>query len=283
MSGLPREVLKWLQSLDLSFPVRNSIRDFSNGFLVAEIFSWYFPQEIQMHSYDNGRSLPTKLGNWSQLERFFKKRNLDIPHELVDGTIHCKPDAAELLVQLIYTKLTNRTIKRVQLDHEIDFTDRAYQNKLPMHARSTASQAVKNNLKITEFITEPNLITCQQKAQNIVDNHIEHRREERFENPERFDIEPTLGQLSPRKPPQHSYDADDISPDPRDTKPNSQQIKRPTPPTKSRTSQPPSREPSMVQFKEIQVKQLDQNSQHSMRLSAASSRSRGSRPAIEGY
>ncbi|XP_077984147.1 spermatogenesis-associated protein 4-like [Glandiceps talaboti] len=281
MSGLPREVLKWLQSLDLSFPVRNSRRDFSNGFLVAEIFSWYFPQEIQMHSYDNGRSLPTKLGNWSQLERFFKRKSLEIPHELVDGTIHCKPDAAELLVQLIYTKLTNRTIKRVQLDHEIDFTDRAYQDKLPMHARSTASMAVKNNLKITEFITEPNLITCQQKAQNIVDRHIEYRREERYENPERFDMMPTLGQLSPRKPPQPTYEEDNQTPETQARKLSSRPVKKPTPPMKARTSQPPSREPSIVQFKEVQVKQLDQNSQHSMRLSANSSR--GSRPAIEGY
>ena len=45
------------------------IRDFSNGYLVAEIFSWYHPQEIEMHSYDNGTSLPTRQGNWSQLQR----------------------------------------------------------------------------------------------------------------------------------------------------------------------------------------------------------------------
>ncbi|XP_002735132.1 spermatogenesis-associated protein 4-like [Saccoglossus kowalevskii] len=282
MSLLPREVLKWLQSLDLSFPVRNVRRDFSNGFLIAEIFSWYFQQDIQMHSYDNGKSLPTKLGNWSQLERFFKREGLDIPHELVDGTIHCKPDAAELLVQLIYTKLTNRTIKRVQLDHEIDFTDRAYQVKLPLHARSTASQSVKNNLKITEFSTEPNLITCQQKAQNIIDRHIQHRREERYEEPERFDMKPTLGQMSPRKvPPPTNYSEEDA--ECKDAVKPAQLIKKPTPtpPTKARVSEPPSREHSMVQFKEINVKQLDQNSQHSMRLSASSSRE--SRPALEGY
>lgn len=91
MSGLPREVIKWLQSLDLTHPIRNvrrwalnriydlplhgvahffpTLRDFSNGYLVAEVFAWYHPQDIQMHSFSNGTSIQTKLGNWQQLER----------------------------------------------------------------------------------------------------------------------------------------------------------------------------------------------------------------------
>ena len=43
-------------------------RDLTNGYLVAEIFSWYFPQDIQMHSYNNGTSLDSKLKNWSLLK-----------------------------------------------------------------------------------------------------------------------------------------------------------------------------------------------------------------------
>ena len=45
----------------------NTSRDMTNGYLVAEIFSWYFPQEIEMHMYNNGVSLDSKLRNWSLL------------------------------------------------------------------------------------------------------------------------------------------------------------------------------------------------------------------------
>lgn len=41
---------------------------------------------------------------------------------------------------------------------------------LPMHARPTASRAIKNNTKITESITEPNMITNMEK----VSNHLKH-------------------------------------------------------------------------------------------------------------
>ncbi|KAK3699880.1 hypothetical protein QZH41_005310 [Actinostola sp. cb2023] len=184
MSGLPREILKWIQSLDLTHPVRNTRRDFSNGYLVAEIFSWYFPQEIPMHSYDNGTSLKTKLGNWSQLQRFFINQGFDIPKEVIEGTIHCKPRAAATLIEKVYTLLTNRIVKGTNLDDdELDFTDGMYQTQLPAHARSTASMAIKNNIAHTELVTDPDRILCQQKAQEIINNHVERRRQERTDEP----------------------------------------------------------------------------------------------------
>ena len=33
---------------------------------------------------------------------------MDIPEELIDGTIHCRENAAQLLIETLYQTLTNR-------------------------------------------------------------------------------------------------------------------------------------------------------------------------------
>ncbi|XP_068797090.1 spermatogenesis-associated protein 4 isoform X2 [Struthio camelus] len=191
--GLPRAVLRWLQSLDLSVCPRHCRRDFSNGYLVAEILSCYYPRDIQRSAYGNGSSLAAKLSNWSRLRRFFAKQKLNFAEEVIDGTIHCKPGAAEVLVQDIYSMLTNRRLRSIQ-DREVDFTDYYYQAQLPMAARSTASKAIKNNIKLTEIMTEPSVNINRQKANTIINMHMRMRMQEREEDPQRFNIKPSLGQ-----------------------------------------------------------------------------------------
>ncbi len=71
---VPREILKWILTLDLSYPIKNPRRDFCNGFLFAEMLSRYYPQDVAMHSFENVASIERKRQNWTVLERFFKVR-----------------------------------------------------------------------------------------------------------------------------------------------------------------------------------------------------------------
>ncbi|XP_068125190.1 spermatogenesis-associated protein 4 [Hyperolius riggenbachi] len=258
-SGVPREVLRWLQSLDLSFSPKHFRRDFSNGYITAEIFYWYYPEDIQLHSFDNGTSLATKLGNWSQLEKFFSKRKLSISKELIDGTIHCKPGAAEILLQEIYVMLTNKRIKTVQ-DNEVDFTDQNYQDRLPMVARSTATKAVKSNITLSETLAEPDIIVNQQKVQAVIDLHLLQRKQERLDDPKRFNVRPSVGERAIRLMPPSEH-----------TESESRQSNRSSSSSSSASSRTDIRSKANVNFKEIKVKQGDRSCVSSSATSTTSS------------
>jgi len=200
MSGLPRSVLKWIQGLDLTYPIKNPKWDLSNGFLIAEIFSWYYPTEIQMFSFNTGLSLDSKMTNWSLIKKFIMKRELAIPLELADATMHSREGAAILFIENLYQILTNRPIQKAQQDIEIDLTDWPYQQQLPYHARSTASKSIKNNIRSTEMLTDPNLRLTASKVETIIASHVDHRRDERGDHPERFNVRKTLAERCVQRP-----------------------------------------------------------------------------------
>lgn len=79
-------------------------------------------------------------------------------------------------------------------------TDWAYQQKLPFHARSTASKAIKNNIRTTELQTDPNLKLAARKVEAIITKHVDHRKAERDENPERFNVRKTLAERCLQRP-----------------------------------------------------------------------------------
>eukprot|EP00434_Breviolum_minutum_P012283 symbB.v1.2.010826.t1/scaffold711.1/size292957/7 len=137
---LPREIIKWLQALDLSFSIKNPKRDFSNGYLVAEILSRYHPQDVDINTFENGSRLEAKVDNWEQLYKLFKKKNIGISKAEFDPVIHCAPGAAVVFIYRIYEICTKCAVRANAPIKEL----MNIQHELPPFMRDTASKRLKD-------------------------------------------------------------------------------------------------------------------------------------------
>ncbi len=79
-------------------------------------------------------------------------------------------------------------------------TDWSYQSQLPYHARSTAAKSIKNNIRESELLTDPNLKYTASKIETVIASHVDHRKTERNENPIRFNVKKTLAERCLQKP-----------------------------------------------------------------------------------
>lgn len=119
----------------------------------------------------NGFFFTTICGGCQSTYGLFSQCINDIPRTQIEQQ---NPDPGRLLLSL----------RDVQ-GPAADFTDRGYQELLPTLARSTASRAIKNNLRTTEIMAEPDISTNQKRAEVILHRHLEHKAEDRVLNPGR--------------------------------------------------------------------------------------------------
>lgn len=77
-------------------------RDFANGFLMAEVLSRYFPNDVSMHSFENVNSTPKKRSNWHLVSRFLATRGLSVSQQQLDDVMAQEEGAIDDLITLIY-------------------------------------------------------------------------------------------------------------------------------------------------------------------------------------
>lgn len=157
------------------------------------------------------------------LLKFLAKKKIKLPKELIHGTIHCKIGVPEILIQEVYTLLTHREwviwnlliiqyetfnninltpktwlvniilffisrIKSIQ-DDLVNFTDYSYQMRLPLVPRSTASKFIKDNIRLSELLSNPNLLSNELKIDFLFLLQMLQRKLSRKLNPSKFSLE----------------------------------------------------------------------------------------------
>lgn len=134
---MQREVIKWLQSLDLSNAVQNPKRDLATGHAVAEIVSRYSGTKyIDLQRLPSGASAATKRDVWLQVYAALQKLNCQsVTPQLVDAVLRREPNAALTVLECLYEHFTGHTLQMRGLD-AVGTIHNAYVQ--PANAASTA-------------------------------------------------------------------------------------------------------------------------------------------------
>ncbi|KAL3659966.1 hypothetical protein V7S43_014892 [Phytophthora oleae] len=192
---LNRELLRWIQSLDLAYSIKNVKRDFANGFLVAEILSRYYDKDISMHSYDNGIGMKIKKDNWDQLAKLFGRfPDLEplINKGDIDSIIHCQNGAAVAFLTKLYQCLTKRTIQPTavapppttgsgnfaapaSIAKSLDTVE-----EIPPYAKPTNSAFIREKMREPEIAETRDQTQLNRKVRDIHSQHEETHQLERL-------------------------------------------------------------------------------------------------------
>ena len=78
----PRELVKWIERLDLNYQVTNYQRDLSNGIVASDILKKYMP-DINMNYFYNEQNLEKKFHNWNEIQRLLKKKEFNLSSESI--------------------------------------------------------------------------------------------------------------------------------------------------------------------------------------------------------
>lgn len=115
---MQREVIKWLQALDLSYPVRNPRRDFSNGFIAAEIVCRYFDDRyLSMRGISQSTSPEARRHNWEQVHTALLKLGCrTITYASVENVICMNPNAALNVLEHMYEFFTKKLLPMRSID-----------------------------------------------------------------------------------------------------------------------------------------------------------------------
>ncbi|KAF6084931.1 spermatogenesis associated 4 [Phyllostomus discolor] len=79
--------------------------------------------------------------------------------------------------------------------------------QLPLVPRSTASKSIKDNIRVSELITNPDMLSNEFKVDFLFLLQMLRRKISRRLNPKRFEVKPTVGELTldrlPARAPRH--------------------------------------------------------------------------------
>lgn len=113
------ELYRWIDAIPLSRRKKNLPRDFSDAVLMAEVVAHFFPRMVELHNYDQGLRIDTKIYNWKTLNnRVLKKLSYPLDKETIESLANSTPGVIERVLMDV-----RRVIEEKQQHDQHPFTE----------------------------------------------------------------------------------------------------------------------------------------------------------------
>lgn len=139
-----QQLYTWIDEIPLTRPKRNVSRDFSDGVLAAECVAHFIPGYVELHNYTPANNTQQKRTNWDTLNRkVFKRIDFNVPGNIINGIINCKPGVIEIVLFNLRVKVLNYMSKKeedVREPSEQGYKDYNYEQQGDPWARNNYPQ-----------------------------------------------------------------------------------------------------------------------------------------------
>ena len=123
------ELYQWVDTIPLSRRKRNLVRDFSDGVLMAEVISHFYPKMVDLFNYSQALRVDSKIYNWKTLNtKVLKKLSMGLDTETIINLANSKPGVIEKVIW----KFKSITESDSQQDNNYFDDDFDYQNSAPI-------------------------------------------------------------------------------------------------------------------------------------------------------
>lgn len=154
----PRELIKWIEKLNLSYKITNFRRDLSNGYVISEVLFRY-DNNVNLNYFRNNLSLNSKFKNWKRIQKILKSKNFDLKDEIVRKIVFMEKDGGIDFIISLYKHYTKK---------ELIWKKPVYKEK-PFYQHKTVNFLMKNR----ELNSKVDFAKKQKCKLKIIENYFE--------------------------------------------------------------------------------------------------------------
>ena len=149
------DLYQWIDQIPLTRRKKNLSRDFSDGVLMAEVVSHFFPRLVDLHNYDQAMRVDTKIYNWKTLNtKVLKKLKFNLDTDTITALANARPGVIEDVLW-DFRQVVN---KKIQQSNKPYFDD----GDIPSISSFEQQQGATDRKMLLEKIQE-----CDEQAEYI--------------------------------------------------------------------------------------------------------------------